>query len=347
MNILSLHEKAWRQLGERRSQLPHALLLTGQRGIGKFDLARCFAESLLCENPMSSLAACGNCLPCGWMAQGNHPDFRLIQPQALSDEEGGVPESSSKKKPSQQITIDQIRGLDDFLHVGTHRQGVRIVLVYPAEAMNRPTANALLKSLEEPIPGTLFILVSSESERLLPTIRSRCQHVPIPMPERDRSEAWLALAGVKDAEHWLALAGGSPLLAVELGTGDERILLDALIAELAKGRHLDPLAAATAVDRVVKSEKRPVPLKRVVEWVQKWLVDVVFLKEGLAQRYFLAQTTPLREVANCTELTSLLAFSRKTLQYRQQCEQPLNSRLFLEDFFMNYAALFQPVRDSN
>ncbi len=347
MNIYDLHEKAWSQLGERRAQLPHALLLTGQRGIGKFELARRFAESLLCENLTPALFACGSCLSCGWLAQGNHPDFRLVQPDAMAEDESDAADSGGKKKPSQQITIDQIRELDDFLHVGTHRQGVRVVLVHPAEAMNRSTANSLLKSLEEPVPGTLFILVSNEPERLLPTIRSRCQQVPVALPERNRSEAWLAQAGIKDPGRWLALTGGSPLLAVELGAGDERELLDALLDELGKGLRLDPLAAAAALDRVIKAGKRSAPLKRLVEWGQKWLVDLCLLKTGQNQRYFLAQTEVLRELARSADLPDLLAFSRKAIQYRQQCEQPLNSRLFLEDFFLSYLALFQPARDGH
>ena len=341
MNIFDIHGKAWAQLGERRLQLPHALLLTGQRGIGKFELARNFAESLLCEQPLPTQAACGACPACAWLAQGNHPDFRLVQPDALAEEDGEGGDASAKKKPSQQITIDQIRALDDFLHVGTHRHGVRVVLINPAEAMNRSTANSLLKSLEEPVSGTLFILVSSEPQRLLPTIRSRCQQVPIAVPERTRAEAWLAQAGVANPAECLALAGGSPWLAAELGRGEERALLDALVAELVRGRRLDPLAAAAAIDRAVKADKRPAPLKRVVEWAQKWLVDVVLLKEGLAPRYFLARSAVLCELADGAQLTSLLAFSRKALQYRQQCEQPLNSRLFLEGFFLNYAVSLQ------
>ena len=107
------------------------------------------------------------------------------------------------------ITIDQVRALDDFLHVGTHRHGARVILINPAEAMNRSTANSLLKSLEEPIASTLFILVTSESDRLLPTIRSRCQSLLVPQPTQSRAEQWLRLAGVNEAARWLALAGGS------------------------------------------------------------------------------------------------------------------------------------------
>ena len=347
MNIIELHSEVWSDLSARRARLPHALLFAGQRGIGKFDLARRFAESLLCENPTENHEACGRCAACTWLAQGNHPDFRLLQPEALAEEDAEASESSGKKKPSQQITIDQVRGLDDFLHVGTHRHGARVVLVNPAEAMNRSTANSLLKSLEEPIAATVFILVTSEPERLLPTIRSRCQALPVPLPPAERAMAWVVAAGVADAGQWLALAGGSPLLAVELGISDERQLLDALLAEVARGGRLDPLAAAAALDKVVKAEKRPGPLKRMIEWAQKWLLDLALVSEGQAPRYFVSQSATLGRLVKTTSMTKLLAFNRKTLQYRMQCEQPLNSRLFLEAFFLSYAALFSQSRDAH
>jgi len=344
MKIIELHEVIWAQLGERRARLPHALLISGQRGIGKFELARRFAESLLCESPTSNFEACGACPACGWLAQGNHPDFRLLQPDALVEEAVDAAEAGGKKKASQQITIDQVRALDDFLHVGTHRHGVRVVLVNPAEAMNRSTANSLLKSLEEPIASTLFMLVTNEADRLLPTIRSRCQSIPVPLPEPAKAEAWLAQAGVDEAARWLALAGGAPLLAVELANDDERVLLDALVTELSRGGRLDPLAAAAVVDRAIKAEKRPAPLKRMVEWAQKWLFDLTLVGEGLPVRFFVTQNETLRLLAQASTTARLLAFGRKAIQYKAQCEQPLNSRLFLDDFFLNYAALFRNDR---
>ncbi len=102
MNIIEMHSQSWQQLCERRAQLPHALLIAGQRGIGKFELARSFAASLLCEARTESGSACGRCLACGWLAQGNHPDFRLLQPDALAEEDGDsgeAVESGGKKKP--------------------------------------------------------------------------------------------------------------------------------------------------------------------------------------------------------------------------------------------------------
>jgi DNA polymerase-3 subunit delta' len=343
MNIIELHSSVWEQLRARRRQLPHALLLTGQRGIGKFALARSFAASLLCENLTAAGEACGACLACGWLAQGNHPDVRLLQPNAMIAEaaESGELDEAGKKKPSQQITIDQVRALDDFLHVGTHRHGARVVLLNPAEAMNRSTANALLKSLEEPIASTLFLLISSEPHRLLPTIRSRCQVMPVRHPVHGLAGQWLSDAGVREAENWLALAGGSPLLALELSNSGERVLLDALLAQLTRGNSLDPLAAAANLDKVVKAEKRPAALKRALDWGQKWLFDLTLASEALPPRYFLGQALLLQALAQTTNTRKLLAFDRKAIQYKAQCEQPLNSRLFLEDFFMSYARLFR------
>jgi DNA polymerase-3 subunit delta' len=250
-------------------------------------------------------------------------------------------EDGARKKASQQITIGQVRALDDFLHVGTHRHGIRIVLINPAEAMNRATANALLKSLEEPIANTLFLLTSSEQDRLLPTIRSRCQAIPIPQPALVLSTAWLRERGVDDAQRWLALAGGSPLLAAELGSSSERAMLDLLFEQLARGKHLNPLAAAADLDKALKAEKGANSLKRTVEWCQKWLLDLLLASEQLPPRYFVTRLQILQQLAETTDAGKLLAFHKKAIQYKAQCEQPLNSRLFLEQFFLSYAAVFQ------
>jgi DNA polymerase-3 subunit delta' len=343
MNIIEMHRQSWQQLHERRAHLPHALLIAGQRGIGKFELARSFAASLLCEARTESGSACGRCPACGWLAQGNHPDLRLLQPSALAEgeeAEAAAGDAAGKKKASQQITIDQVRALDEFLHVGTHRHGARVVLLNPAEAMNRATANAILKALEEPIAGTLFILVSSEPHRLLPTIRSRCQTISMRSPPAASAIAWLRHAGVRDGEQWLALAGGSPLLALELSAKGERALLDSLLGQVAHGKGLNAVLAAAIVDKAVKAEKRPAPLKRTLEWAQKWLFDLTLASQGLPPRYFVAHAPQLLRLAQGTDARKLVAFNRKAIQYKAQCEQPVNSRLFLEEFFLNYVRLF-------
>ena len=205
MNTEALHAESWRRLQKWRARLPHALLFSGERGLGKLDLALAFAASLLCETPRTGGAACGECLACRWFFQGNHPDFRLLQPAALRVEEAedrksgkggsdaeGEGEREKSARSGQQITIDQIRELDEFLCVGAHRQKARVILLHPAERLIREAANALLKMLEEPPQDTLFLLVSSEPMRLMPTLRSRCQNLRLTLPSAAESEAFLA-----------------------------------------------------------------------------------------------------------------------------------------------------------
>ncbi len=337
MNVIELHKNVWSGLQARRERLPHSLLLIGQKGLGKFDLAMQFAASLLCEQQQPDGQACGKCLPCNWYAQGNHPDFRLLQPDALSEE---ADLEDTKKKPSQQITIDQVRGLDEFLNVGTHRGGLRIVVVNPTEAMNRNTANALLKTLEEPGPSTLFLLVSSEPMRLLPTIRSRCQVVPVPLPVTKQAEKVLADEGVPDAGRWLALAGGSPGLALELSASGQLVWLETLIKRLSAGKNLDPLSLAGEIEKAVKDSKGKLLLKNIVDALQKWLVDLTLARNGMPVRYFLPQATTIAGLAAMIPAARLIHSYRDLISRRQEAEQPLNPRLFLEGLFLDYRALF-------
>lgn len=343
MKIQELHPQLWQQLQNRRAQLPHALLLSGQRGLGKFALANAFAAALLCEQSTAGNAACGTCPACGWLAQGNHPDWRLLEPAAAASVDAGGAETDEggKKKGGQQITIDQVRALDDFLHVGTHRHGARLVLINPAEAMNRATANALLKSLEEPLPGTLFLLLSNEPHRLLPTIRSRCQVIPVARPARALAAEWLREVGVDDADRWLALAGGAPLLALDLATSGEKALLEAWLTQALRVADGDALASAAELEKTIKTDSRPAAMKRLLEWVQKWLYDLTLASHALPPRYYLAQSAQLRQLAGRSDSRKLLAFNRKTLQYKKHCEQPLNNRLFLEELFLSYLSLFR------
>lgn len=340
MEITALHDRLWASLQIRRERLPHALLLCGQRGQGKFELARAFAAGLLCEAPRADGLPCGQCLACGWQAQGNHPDFRLLQPEALEETLAESDDGKEKKKASQQITIGQVRALDEFLSVGTHRAGLRIVLINPAEAMNRSTANSLLKSLEEPSPGTLFLLISNEPMRLLPTIRSRCQVVPVPQPDPARALAWLREQDREDPERWLALAGGAPLLASELAASGQRALIDELLRSLEQGRQLDPLLAAAGVDKILKDAKGRIGLRQGMEWAQKWLVDLSLARNGMPVRFYLRQAATIATLAAKVPEARLLRFYRHLLESRREAEQPLNVRLFMEEFFLNYRALF-------
>ena len=164
----------WQRLMSDKKRVPHALLLRGQRGIGKLDFAIPFCRALLCEQLNSDHQACGVCPSCGWFEQDNHPDFRFISPEqdTSKDDDGGT--KSTKKRT--QIVIDQVRGLSDFLSLSSHKSdGLRIALIHPAEGLNASAANALLKMLEEPPPNVVFILVAHQAQSKL--ILHLLQHV--------------------------------------------------------------------------------------------------------------------------------------------------------------------------
>ncbi|MFP4902876.1 DNA polymerase III subunit delta', partial [Paraburkholderia sp. BR14261] len=187
----------WQRLQQLRSHWPHALLLHGQAGIGKLQFAQHLAKGLLCEAPQANGEPCGACAACNWFVQGNHPDYRIVVPEALAGEIGQAGDDEAKaekadkadgeegkkgRAPSKEIRIEQVRALLDFTSVGSHRGGLRVVVLYPAEALNVAAANALLKTLEEPPAGVVFLVVSARIDRLLPTIISRCRQWPMGTP---------------------------------------------------------------------------------------------------------------------------------------------------------------------
>lgn len=321
-------ENAWARLAERRAALPHALLLRGRGGIGKTDLARAFAQALLCEQPATGGFACDRCPACGWFTHGNHPDFRQVEPEILSAGQG-MDESPTVKTESlsKQIRIDQIRELQGFLAVGSHRGGLRVVLIRPAEAMNAATANALLKSLEEPGPRTLFMLVSSNAQRLLPTVRSRCQAIDVSIDGRDAALAWLSDQAVKDPVAELAYSGVAPLEVVERAEiADSR---ERLVLELARR----PFAPLTAADRCAAMEPAA-----FLDVLQKWVFDLSRVGAGVPARYFPRHEGMLRELSTAGDGRALLGLGRGLARARAVVQHPLNARLYMEDLLIRYAA---------
>jgi len=241
--LFSWQNQAWDYFQSLRTRMPHAFLLYGPQGIGKTLFAEHMAQSLLCDQPDAEGHACQTCGACGWFSQYSHPDYRRVRPELLDEEEASATEAESdstsktakaSKTPSKEIVINQIRGLSDFMNISTHRQGKRVIVLYPAEALNIPAANALLKSLEEPSTDTVFILVSNSLDKLLPTILSRCHKFALGMPEREQALAWLQSQGVKDADMWLSQQGGAPLAALEMSQSDHLADLDEFLRQLTK-----------------------------------------------------------------------------------------------------------------
>ena len=142
---------------------------------------------------------------------------RCARPNA---EEANRQPSAGKRKPSQQIPVDEVRDLQDFINLTAHRRGGKTIVFYPAETLNPNAANALLKNLEEPPPSTRFMLVSHRPSYLPATIISRCQQIVLPTPQAAAAEQWLREQGIADPALSLAQTGNAPLAALALDDGE-------------------------------------------------------------------------------------------------------------------------------
>ncbi|TBR39197.1 MULTISPECIES: DNA polymerase III subunit delta' [Dyella] len=203
MSVAPWHEEHWMRLQSRRERgaLPHALLLCGPEGLGKRDFMQRFVRGLLCERPQQG-DACGQCRSCLLYAAGTHPDVVNITFGVRKD---GVQRG--------EIVVDQIRDLSSRLSMASQFGGWQIAIIDPADAMNAASANALLKTLEEPSPNTMLILLADAPWRLPQTIRSRTQRIEFHLPAHEQALAWLQSEGVKDPGAALEAAGGNPGLA--------------------------------------------------------------------------------------------------------------------------------------
>jgi len=339
--IYPWQQSAWQQLQQLRARLPHAILFHGPEGIGKTSFAERFAQSLLCETPSADGQACDQCASCGWVAQYSHPDYRRLRPEAFDDGDGAEGEDAgddtkktakSTKAPSKEIKIDQIRALADFMNISTHRQGMRVVVLYPAEALNGASANALLKTLEEPPPHTVFLLVSNSLDRLLPTILSRCRKFALAMPSRTDALVWLGTQQVQDGDVWLAEQGGAPLAALASAQAGSRETMDEFLRQLAQPSSEGALKIA---DRLQK-----IPLTDLVAWLQRWMYDVFSCKFSGRIRYYPRYKAELATLADKVETGALLRVLKAANERRAIAEHPLSAKLFIEDMLLDYSTLF-------
>lgn len=344
------------QLTADPSRSSHAILLHGQAGIGKRLLATAFARAMLCESadPTRRVGGgCGACAACLWFDQGNHPDFRKVIPEALAVVEGmeladdagetdggDVVDTSgtrSKKTPSKEIRVEQIRALHAFLSVATHRNRARVVLMYPLETVNDIGANALLKMLEEPPPQTVFVLVADHLGRIPATVLSRCRKVFVATPPLQIAGSWLAERGVDDPASTLALSGGAPMAALAFA-GDETLIAShrEFLAFLARPGVDAALATAEAFGR-----SQPAP---VVRWMQQWVADCIAVRLADRIRYHPAQSAVIAKLAGTARIDDLMQLMQRLDAVRRTIDHPLNSRLLLESVMVAYAEAMRPAK---
>lgn len=327
--IYPWQQAVWLNLHQNRSRLHHAYLLQGRVGIGKLDFAIRFSQSLLCDNTTEVGEPCHQCPSCHWFADESHPDFRLIGPEQDAVDDESITVKKTKKKS--QISVAQIRELTDFLNMSSHQaSGMKVVLIHPAEAMNQASANALLKMLEEPAPGVIFILVTHHHQQLLPTIVSRCQRIKMPVPTESESLAWLAEQNVQNAHLHLAYNESSPIKV--LNEQEEFSRLGDIWHSLSLGQKLEPSIIAP---QLVADGVEP----GIIAF-QKWLYDLTAVKLTRKARYHLQYLNALQALAERVNLSKLFDLQRKTNELRKLASHPLNHEVQMECLLLEYTKLF-------
>lgn len=186
-------------------RLAHALLFAGPARLGKRAAADALAQRLLCTAPGDDGLACGGCRGCRFHLAGSHPDLLTV----------GLEVNEKTGNLRTEIVVDQIRRLGQWFALTPQLGGAQVAVLDPAEAMNASAANALLKTLEEPLPGRYLLLVSARPHRLVATIRSRCQRLAFRLPGDEEAKNWLVRPGRAPelAARALELARGHPGLA--------------------------------------------------------------------------------------------------------------------------------------
>jgi len=312
---------SWDQLIKRHhdGRMPHALLITGLPGIGKLDLAHSLVNGLLCQQPDQDGQSCGQCKSCQLMAAGTHPDAFSV---SLIDDK-------------KQIGINQIRELGAKLALSSQLQGYRTAIIHPAAAMTHAAANSLLKTLEEPGPSTIILLVTSEPARLPATVRSRCQMVKLPVAEKKQAQQWLQEQGVEQAELALALAQGAPLRAVELSESnlfETRTALFGDFAALVRGE-LSPVKLAANWQK--KDDRTLLYL------LDSWLSDMVRLKFEQNPPNFsnMDYQQGLQGLAGLIQSRTLFGHLDRVRQALAWQEFSLNRDLLIEDVLIPLAPI--------
>ena len=320
-SLYSWQRSAWLALTRDFSKLAHAVMLTGQSGLGKELFAARLAQSLLCRNPQTDAMPCGQCRSCQLYAAGNHPDLHHIRPL----------------ETGKAIVIDQVRALGEFLYLRPHIAARKVVVLSPAQAMNVNAANSLLKLLEEPPADSHLILVSSQPTKLPATIRSRCANVALRAPCREEALAWLKARpdAPPQAELLLELACGAPLAALALGQGDfiarRAQWMDDI--EALSGQGADPVGCA--------ARWKTAGAERGLAWLQGWVSDLikVALDPSPLRLFNPDARARLQALQNRLHLNRLFGFFERVSESRNLLGGPLDEQLVLEDVLIQWTRL--------
>ena len=259
--------------------IPHALLFTGISGVGKYTLAKTFAMALNChrhsspsinETAESITLPCGTCAACHKIEHERHPDVIFLKPQKAS------------------LRIDRIRGLLGTLAMKPFSARHRVVIIDDAHTMTQEAGNALLKVLEEPPSDTILVLITSQKEKLLPTIVSRCRHIQFqPLSAEDLATLLVRHQAVApDQASIIAdMADGSLEKATMLALDKWHAVRNwvACAAGLAPSGSQSPSAFATAMAFAAQMAQHKDQINQFLEILGTWLRDLAIIAYQGAQ----------------------------------------------------------------
>ena len=322
--ILPWQQQNWAHLRSYIAQqrIPQALLMTGNKGLGKQQLAHQFAFALFCATPKDDGTACGQCSSCLLVKAETHPDFIEVQPE----------------EPGKGIGIDQIRSLIIRLTLKPQFATYRVVVINPADKMSNAAANAFLKCLEEPTERTTLILISEKPAKLPATIISRCQKLALATPDKSVVAAWLADTLPGDAAQVqcnLALAQGAPLLALAYSS-DQTLTSrnDCFKAWQAIAKRLSsPVIVAEDWQKLA-----PAPL---LFWMTSWIIDLIkqAYHPHAENLYNPDLQQPLQELAQRLDLKGLYKLYDLLLASRQRLDTSVNKQLLFEELLIQWQQL--------
>ena len=330
--LLPWQQHQWEHLQSYITQqrIPQALLITGNKGLGKQQLAKQFAVALLCATPQVNGIACGFCSSCLLVNAQTHPDFIQIHPD----------------EPGKGITIGQIRSLLTQLTLKPQFETYRVVIVNPADKMNNAAANAFLKCLEEPTERTSIILITEKPSKLPATVISRCQKLAIATPDKETVVDWLAeTLQVKSPQapvlqkgelHCnVSLAQGAPLLALDY-VNDKTLTLrnecfDAWMA----------IAKQLKAPVIIAEDWHKLPASPLIFWITSWIIDLIkcFYHTQIENLYNPDLKGQLQKLSQQLELKGLYKLYDLLLAARQRFDTQINKQLLFEEILIQWHEL--------
>ncbi|MCX2759476.1 DNA polymerase III subunit delta' [Vibrio sp. Sgm 22] len=291
-------------------RFPNSVIVNAPEGLGVDALISQLTDVLMCTNYENE--SCGFCHSCELMKSGSHPDFHVISPE----------------KEGKAITVDQVRASNRWAQQSSQLGGLRVILLNPAEAMNESASNALLKTLEEPSSKCIFILSTRNSNRLMPTIISRCQQFNVVSPQLEAGSAWLdGEVGKAVPQYILALNDNAPLKAKAMfeqgGVEASTKALDGFV-NVIKGTQPDMLKFSTELSKD--------PLIQL-GWLWHLLSDVQKLHFDLATQ---AMTPSAKALVEVMSYQNAYAASNKLLILIEQLKQHpgLNTELLIMNWLI-------------